>query len=97
MAVPRATSVQPSPSRARPTRGQPGVAGPRAEEGAPAGAGSLKAPKMRTPAKVAVPDEPRKDSVEEPVWLVRAVLVLFFVGFAAFLAREVYGFVQSLP
>jgi hypothetical protein len=34
--------------------------------------------------------------VEEPVWLVRAVLVLFLVGFAAFLAREVYRFVQSL-
>jgi hypothetical protein len=35
--------------------------------------------------------------VQEPVWLVRVVLVLFFVGFAAFLAREVYNFVQSLP
>jgi hypothetical protein len=34
---------------------------------------------------------------EEPVWLVRAVLVLFLVGFAAFLAREVSNLVRSLP
>ena len=35
--------------------------------------------------------------LHEPVWLVRIVLVLFLVGFAAFLAREVANFVQSLP
>jgi hypothetical protein len=32
---------------------------------------------------------------EEPVWLVRAVLLLFLVGFAAFLAREVYYAVHA--
>ena len=35
--------------------------------------------------------------VSEPVWLVRTVLFLFLVGFAAFLAREVANFVRSLP
>lgn len=34
--------------------------------------------------------------LHEPVWLVRIVLVLFLVGFAAFLAREVAAFVASL-
>ena len=33
----------------------------------------------------------------EPVWLVRIVLALFLVGFAAFLAREVANFVDVLP
>lgn len=35
--------------------------------------------------------------VNEPVWLVRAVLFLVLVGFASFLAREVANFVRSLP
>lgn len=35
--------------------------------------------------------------VTEPVWLVRAVLVLFLIGFAAFLARELRNFLSSLP
>lgn len=39
---------------------------------------------------------PARRQPEEPVWLVRIVLVLFLVGFAAFLAREVYHFVNSL-
>ena len=56
--------------------------------------------------KVAVPDGPddgdaappsRPDRVEEPVWLVRAVILLFLVGFAAFLAREVRNFASVLP
>jgi hypothetical protein len=70
-----------------------------------------KVPKAATPrtarpvAKVAVPlaDRPRQalaattaKRVDEPVWLVRAVLLLFLIGFAAFLAREVYSFVQAL-
>ena len=50
---------------------------------------------------VAVPvpaadDANAKPRAEEPVWLVRAVLVHFLDGFAAFLAREVYSFVQAL-
>ncbi len=36
------------------------------------------------------------DPVEEPVWLVRAVLVLFLIGFAAFLAREIRRVVESM-
>lgn len=28
--------------------------------------------------------------LEEPVWLVRAVLVLFLAGFAAYLGRQVW-------
>jgi hypothetical protein len=52
--------------------------------------------------KLAVAESPMarppaaKPRVEEPVWLVRIVLLLFLVGFAAFLAREVYSFVQAL-
>lgn len=54
------------------------------------------------PPKVAVPDPDRepaapKEGVHEPVWLIRFVLVLFLVGFAAFLAREVANFVDVLP
>lgn len=51
-----------------------------------------------TVAVPAPPSEqpPAPSRVEEPVWLVRIVLVLFLVGFAAFLAREVYDFVQAL-
>jgi hypothetical protein len=46
-------------------------------------------------ARVAVPRErPEERGPREPVWLVRAVLVLFLVGFAAFLAREVYNFLH---
>lgn len=53
-------------------------------------------------ANAAVPDEApggsgRRGRVQEPVWLVRAVLVLFLIGFAAFLAREIANFVRSLP
>jgi hypothetical protein len=52
-------------------------------------------------ANAAVPDEPADGRgggrVQEPVWLVRAVLFLFLVGFAAFLAREAANFVRSLP
>jgi hypothetical protein len=44
----------------------------------------------RAVAKQAVP------RAEEPVWLVRLVLVLFLVGFAAFLAREVQRFLSWL-
>lgn len=44
-----------------------------------------------------MPDDPDGGPAQEPVWLVRAVLVLFLVGFAAFLAREVANFVRSLP
>lgn len=63
-------------------------------------------PSRPAPTKVAVPEPaweplpepiPEKVPVHEPVWLVRIVLVLFLVGFAAFLAREVANFVQSLP
>jgi hypothetical protein len=35
--------------------------------------------------------------VEEPVWLVRTVIVLFFVGFAVFLAREIRYALDSMP
>ena len=49
----------------------------------------------------AVPPGPRagdgEDGMHEPVWLVRAVVVLFLVGFAAFLAREVRAFLDALP
>lgn len=47
-----------------------------------------------------MPEQPSSGGgrpVNEPVWLVRAVLLLFLVGFAAFLAREVANFVRSLP
>ena len=47
--------------------------------------------------RAAVPEPAAKPGTDEPVWLVRVVLVLFLIGFAAFLAREVYSFVQSLP
>jgi hypothetical protein len=50
-------------------------------------------------ADAAVPEQPPSGGrrVAEPVWLVRAVLFLSLVGFAAFLAREVANFVRSLP
>ena len=35
-------------------------------------------------------------AAKEPVWLVRMVIVLFLVGFAAFLAREVQRAVAGL-
>ena len=35
--------------------------------------------------------------MHEPVWLVRFVLVLFLIGFAAFLAREVANLRDVLP
>jgi hypothetical protein len=61
-------------------------------------------PRRPAPTKVAVPDpawQPQpvreKAAVHEPVWLVRIVLVLFLVGFAAFLAGEVRSFLQALP
>lgn len=45
--------------------------------------------------RAAVPDLPPRAPAREPVWLVRVVLVLFLVGFAAFLAREVYNFLHT--
>lgn len=33
---------------------------------------------------------------EEPVWLVRAVLVLFLVGFAAYLGRQAWAMLNGL-
>jgi len=50
------------------------------------------APATPPPVEPAAP-KPRR--IEEPVWLVRVVLLLFLVGFAAFLAREVYNFLHS--
>lgn len=35
--------------------------------------------------------------MREPVWLVRVVLLLVLVGFAAFLAREGRNFLHVLP
>lgn len=35
------------------------------------------------------------DRIDEPVWLVRIVLLLFLVGFAAFLAREMERIVEA--
>ena len=49
--------------------------------------------------KAAVPAEPARpdaDRPREPLWLVRIVLVLFLVGFAAFLAREVANLARVL-
>lgn len=43
------------------------------------------------------PADPPRRAFEEPVWLVRAVLILFLVGFAAFLARELRNFLSVLP
>ncbi len=34
---------------------------------------------------------------KEPVWLVRAVIVLFLIAFAAFLATEVRRVVEAFP
>lgn len=48
-------------------------------------------------ARETASDGSGSDGLHEPVWLVRIVLALFLVGFAAFLAREVANFVQSLP
>lgn len=36
-------------------------------------------------------------SGQEPVWLVRLVFILFLVGFAAFLAREIVRFTGTVP
>lgn len=36
------------------------------------------------------------EAAAEPVWLVRAALVLFLIAFAAFLAREVRTVVDAL-
>lgn len=33
---------------------------------------------------------PREGAVEEPVWLVRIVFLLFLAAFAAFVARELW-------
>ena len=47
---------------------------------------------MPGPPRAAAPAPDRKAGrppFREPVWLVRAVLVLFVIGFAAFLGREV--------
>ena len=55
-----------------------------------------KAAVARRNVAVPSPPAPEPPRVREPVWLVRAVLVLFLVGFAAFLAREVYNFLRVL-
>ena len=84
-----------APDSPKPRRKAPAPAVPKAAAGKPPAAEPV-----GRQAKAAVPAAPAEASrapAEEPVWLVRAVLVLFLVGFAAFLAREVYGFVQSLP
>lgn len=48
--------------------------------------------------EVPAPGGPQERArLHEPVWLVRIVLVLFLVGFAAFLAREIRNFVSVLP
>lgn len=62
---------------------------------------------VAAPASPSAPGEPPRPAaplraaadgrLHEPVWLVRIVLVLFLVGFAAFLAREVERFVSVLP
>jgi hypothetical protein len=41
-------------------------------------------------------EERDPDERAEPVWLVRVVLILFLVGFAVFLAREVRNVIESL-
>lgn len=53
-------------------------------------------PKAAVPAPAGEPVQ-GKASVHEPVWLVRIVLALFLLGFAAFLAREVRSFLEALP
>lgn len=52
----------------------------------------------RRPPVVAVPagPAPAPRAAREPVWLVRIVLVLFLVGFAAFLAREARGLLDAV-
>lgn len=52
---------------------------------------------MAEPGTGAAGDTARRAAWTEPVWLVRAVLALFLVGFAAFLAREVRNFLSWLP
>lgn len=42
-------------------------------------------------------DESPDPRIHEPVWLVRIVFVLVLVGFAAFLARELWNFLHVLP
>ena len=39
----------------------------------------------------------QREPPQEPLWLVRIVLMLVLVGFAAFLAREVATFRSVLP
>ncbi len=100
--MPGAT-VRDPPQRAPTTRtSAPAPPGPRAAGGRPRpptptrGAGP-------PPAAPAAPPAPPLASAgqpapwPEPVWLVRAVLVLFLIGFAAFLARELRTFLSSLP
>jgi hypothetical protein len=54
------------------------------------------APKVAAPVvKVAVAEAVPRRTAAEPAWLVRLVLVLFLVGFASFLAREVYNFLHT--
>jgi len=64
------------------TVARPPAARPTGEAGGPLAGGDAAAARPR---------------LQEPVWLVRAVLVLFLVGFAAFLAREVRAFLDALP
>lgn len=54
-----------------------------------AGAGGPARGDARAPSEAPRP-------VQEPVWLVRAVIVLFLLGFAAFLAREVRNLLAVL-
>jgi hypothetical protein len=66
--------------------------------GAPKRAGAVARPAPKPgPAvqRAAVPEPERREPAGEPVWLVRTVIVLFLVGFAAFLAREVRGLLDA--
>lgn len=60
------------------------------------GARTLSANASHAPHRVAIADPVKPRRLAEPVWLVRIVLVLFLVGFASFLAREVYNFLNTL-
>jgi hypothetical protein len=60
------------------------------------GAQTLSAKESGAGSKVAVAERAASRRLAEPVWLVRVVLVLFLVGFASFLAREVYNLIGWL-
>ena len=46
---------------------------------------------------MAVSQPPDPSRGEEPAWLVRAVLLLFLVGFSAFVARQAYLLAHTAP